>query len=85
MSTDNLLNIVFGVLGSVALLVLFILNVFNYLEEDSYTYLWVNALGGLCACLAAIFVKYWPFVALEASWTLTSLVRIGLKIVRRRI
>ncbi|EME29970.1 hypothetical protein Gasu2_61380 [Galdieria sulphuraria] len=84
MSTENLLNVVFGVLGSVAMLVLFVLNTLHYLEEDCSTYLLVNALGALFACLAAVFVKYWPFIALEASWTLFSLIRFGIKIMKPR-
>lgn len=85
MSTNDLLNVIFGVLGSVVMLVLFVLNTLNYMEEDSSTYLWVNALGALFACLAAVFVRYWPFIALEGSWTLVSLMRVGHKIMKSRI
>eukprot|EP00871_Galdieria_phlegrea_P002737 jgi/Galph1/3464/GphlegSOOS_G2165.1 len=76
MSTENLLNTIFGVLGAVLLLLLFVANLLNYIEEDSAVYLWINALGAMFACLAAIFVRYWPFIALEATWTITTLARI---------
>ena len=63
-----------GAIGVTILLVAFILNLTNRLGKESLGYIVLNILGAGIACLASILLHYWPFIILEGSWTLVSLV-----------
>jgi hypothetical protein len=61
-----------GFIGVTILLVAFFLNLIGKIESESLAYLTMNFVGAGIACLASIFLKYVPFIILEASWTLVS-------------
>jgi len=60
------------VLGAIGILVPFAANQFGRMATDSYTYLWLNAIGsGLLAVLAAAG-EQWGFLLLEGVWAIVS-------------
>jgi hypothetical protein len=63
-----------GFIGVSLLLIAFFLNLKDYIKKDSLAYLLLNIAGAGLACLASIRLQYWPFIILEACWTLVSLV-----------
>mgnify|MGYP006987971447 CR=1 FL=1 len=67
---------VIGTTGVFLILLAYFLLVTHKLSRDNLLYLGMNALGAGLACLASIFLKYWPFIILEAVWTLVSILAI---------
>ncbi|VXC21739.1 conserved membrane hypothetical protein [Flavobacterium sp. 9AF] len=65
-----------GFTGVSILLIAYFLNLKNLLKKESIIYLSLNFLGASLACLASIFLQYVPFIILEASWMLVSLLGI---------
>jgi hypothetical protein len=65
-----------GFIGVAILLIAFFLNVSNVIKSDGFLYLFLNFIGAGISCAASIMLKYIPFVIMEASWTIVSLVGI---------
>lgn len=62
-----------GFIGVTLLLVAFFLNLRDFISKDSLAYLLLNLMGAGIACLASVFLNYWPFIILEGCWTIVSL------------
>jgi hypothetical protein len=62
-----------GTIGVTMLLLAFFLNLNNMIRKESYVYLILNVLGAGISCVASVLLSYWPFIVLEAVWTLVSL------------
>jgi hypothetical protein len=65
-----------GSSGVFLILLAYFLLLIHKLTRDSYIYLLMNASGAALACLASILLNYWPFIILEAAWTLVSVVAL---------
>jgi len=65
-----------GSLGVTLLLVAFLLNLRGYLSKDGLLYILLNIIGAGLACLASWLIHYIPFVVLEGTWTLVSLIAL---------
>jgi hypothetical protein len=65
-----------GSIGVTILLVAFALNLRKLIETDGIVYLLLNFCGAGLSCSASVLIHYYPFVVLEAVWTLVSLVGI---------
>jgi len=65
-----------GSLGVTLLLVAFLLNLRGYLSKDGLPYILLNIIGAGLACLASWLIHYVPFVVLEGTWTLVSLIAL---------
>jgi len=63
-----------GFTGVFILLIAFFLNLINVLHKNSITYMLLNIIGAGIACAASIFIHFIPFVVLEGTWTLVSVV-----------
>ena len=61
-----------GSLGVSLLLVAFLLNLFRYIRQDSYIYIFLNIIGAGISCYASFLIRYWPFVILEGAWCLAA-------------
>ncbi|MEJ7766552.1 MAG: hypothetical protein WKF89_01985 [Chitinophagaceae bacterium] len=61
-----------GFIGISILLIAYFLHLTNYINKDSFSYLFMNFIGAGTACYASVLLDYLPFVILEASWTLVS-------------
>ena len=67
------LNDLIGASGVFILLVTYFLNLSGKLPSDNPWYPALNALGAGIAGFASYLIHYWPFVILEASWMMISL------------
>ena len=65
-----------GFTGVAILLAAFLLNLLNKLAKDSLAYIVLNIVGAGMACLASWLIHYVPFVILEATWTVVSLIAL---------
>lgn len=66
------INDLIGFVGVAMLLVAFFLNLKGILNKDSVVYILLNLAGAALACIASYLIRYYPFVLLEATWTLVS-------------
>jgi nicotinamide riboside transporter PnuC len=62
-----------GTLGVSILLSAFFLNLFNKISQDKPWYEMLNIAGAAIACYASVLLHYVPFIILEASWALVSI------------
>ena len=76
------LNDWIGFLGVAILLVAFLLQLSGKISKDSWLYIICNILGAGLACLASWMINYLPFVLLEGTWTLVSLVALTGKLLK---
>lgn len=66
------INDIIGSIGVTMMLVAFLLNIVDKLNNDHIFYILLNFLGGVMACIASYLINYTPFIILEATWTLIS-------------
>lgn len=62
-----------GTLGVTLLLIAFALNLAKKLSASSRSYLLLNVIGAALAGVSSYMIAFWPFVVLEAVWTISSL------------
>ncbi|MDQ6756220.1 MAG: hypothetical protein M3004_04710 [Bacteroidota bacterium] len=65
-----------GSIGVFILLIAFVLNLLNKISKETFIYILMNIVGGALACFASYLINYWPFLILEAVWTLISLIAL---------
>ena len=65
-----------GFVGVSMILIAYFLNLNNKLEANDIRYILLNLIGATLACLASILMEYYPFVLLEGTWTIVSLVAL---------
>jgi hypothetical protein len=65
-----------GTIGVSLLLLAFGLNLFKKLTAVSRVYLLLNIVGAGLACASSYLIHFWPFVVLEAVWTISSLLML---------
>jgi hypothetical protein len=65
-----------GTIGVTLLLIAFGLSLLNKISQKSMTYILLNCIGALLACIASVLIRYAPFVILEGVWTIVSLVAL---------
>ena len=65
-----------GFIGVAVLLLAFLLNLFKKLATNSIAYILLNIIGAGMACIASWLIHYIPFVILEATWTVVSVVAL---------
>lgn len=78
------LNDYIGFAGVLVLLVAFLLNLAGKLDKDGFAYIVMNVVGAGLACIASWLIHYIPFVILEGTWTLVSLVGLSRLFLMRR-
>ena len=62
-----------GFLGVFQILLAYVLNVVGEIKNTHIIFILLNLTGASMACLASVLLNYWPFIILEAVWTLVSL------------
>ena len=81
-------SITVGVVGVFLLLLAYFLNLFAVLRYEKWgqrlAYVSMNVLGSGLACAASGLILYWPFVALEGTWCVTSLAGLARALWERR-
>ena len=70
------ISTIIGSAGVGLLLIAFFLNLFNWMHQDSLAYILLNIIGGGMSCYASILIGFWPFVILEGTWCVVSVVAI---------
>ena len=63
-----------GTMGVGLILLAYFCNTFKLVSGESKIFFLLNAIGAALACYASYLISYWPFVILEGTWTLVSLV-----------
>ena len=63
-----------GGVGVSILLIAFFLNLIKVISQTGRIYTLLNAIGAALTCTSSVMIHYVPFVILEATWTLVSLV-----------
>lgn len=70
------LSDIIGFTGVSVLLIAYVLDLFNITLNYRKTHLLLNLLGAGLACFASVMINYMPFVILEGTWALISLVTL---------
>lgn len=63
-----------GSAGVFLILLAYFCNTFRWLSSRSRLFFALNTIGASMACLASFLIGYWPFVVLEGTWALVSLI-----------
>lgn len=62
-----------GSIGVALLLLAFLLNILNKISNNGITYLSINIIGSGLAALASYLIHYTPFIILEMTWMIVSI------------
>ena len=73
-----------GATGVSLLLLAFAPNVFGALDQKSMSYSLINAIGAGLAAYASWLISYLPFLVLESTWCLVSLIAIASVMLQKR-
>lgn len=65
---------IIGGIGVFITLLAYFLIIFNFIDKDGVLFFMMNIIGAGLACYASLLIDYWPFVVLEGTWTLISIV-----------
>jgi hypothetical protein len=67
-------NDITGTIGVGLILVAYFCNTFGLVKNNSKIFFVLNIIGAGIACYASLLIDYWPFVILEGTWFLVSLI-----------
>ena len=71
---------ILGMIGVSGILGAYFLNLFNMIDQNSYSYILINLIGATLACISSVMIESIPFTILEGVWALVSLVALVKKI-----
>ena len=63
-------------IGVIILLIAFLLNLYKKLPAQSKVYGLMNFIGAGICCFSSYLIKFYPFVLLEAVWSLVALLSL---------
>ncbi|MBA2407963.1 MAG: hypothetical protein H0V65_08240 [Chitinophagales bacterium] len=63
------------------LLIGFFLNVFRFVNENSFIYIFLNITGAAISCYASYLIQFVPFIILEGTWALVALIVLIKKVI----
>lgn len=63
-----------GTIGVTITLLAYFLSIFKLIPRNGTLFYLGNIVGAALACYASLLISYWPFVVLEGTWTLISVV-----------
>lgn len=67
-------NDIVGTIGVGIILLAYFLNMFSFIPTNGKLFYLLNIIGASIACFASYLINYIPFVILEGTWALVSLV-----------
>ena len=70
-------NDVIGTIGVEMILLAYFCNTFGWISGKSKLFFLLNIAGAALACYASFLINYWPFVILEGTWFLVSIIGLG--------
>ncbi|MGE0132807.1 MAG: hypothetical protein AB7U82_32410 [Blastocatellales bacterium] len=65
-----------GSVGVGLLLLAYLLNLLKRLSQDSKPYTWLNIIGAGLACYSSYLINFVPFIILEGTWFVVSLIAL---------
>jgi hypothetical protein len=65
-----------GSIGVTILLIAYLLNMLKIIQTESLTYPLLNLAGAAIACFASWLIPYYPFVILEGTWAILSMIAV---------
>jgi len=65
-----------GFIGVFQILLAYILNVIGKINKEDLSFIILNLIGAVTACLASILMNYIPFILLEGVWAFVSLISL---------
>ena len=71
-----ILSDLIGFAGVAILLIAFLLNLLKVLDYNNRLYISLNIVGAGLACTASVMIDYLPFILLEGTWTVVSVVAL---------
>ena len=63
-----------GTIGVFLILLAYFCSTFRWLSSQSPIFFALNTIGAAMSCFASYLILYWPFVVLEGTWTIVSLI-----------
>lgn len=72
-------NDIIGTIGVGLILLAYFANVFALIVKEGKLFFVLNIAGAALACYASWLINYWPFVILEATWCLVSVIGLAKK------
>ena len=70
MSTTDII----GTIGVGLILIAYFLNIFSLIKKDGILFYVLNIFGGAIACFSSYLIRFWPFVVLEGTWAIISVI-----------
>ena len=67
-------NDTIGTIGVGIILIAYFLNNFSFIQRNGNVYFILNIIGASIACYTSYLINYIPFVVLEATWVIISLI-----------
>jgi hypothetical protein len=65
---------VVSTIGVSLILIAYFCSTFNWMSAHSRLFFLLNAVGSTLTCFGSFLISYWPFVALEGTWTIVSII-----------
>lgn len=65
-----------GSIGVGLILLAYFMSSFSFLSGKSKLFFLLNTVGAGLACYASYLISYWPFIILEGTWMLVSLIAL---------
>lgn len=65
---------IIGTIGVGLILLAYFCNTFSWINGKSKLFFLLNIIGAGLACYASWLINYWPFVILEGTWFLISVI-----------
>jgi hypothetical protein len=67
-------NDIIGTIGVGLTLIAYFLSIFSLIKKEGILFYVLNILGGGIACFASVLIQFWPFIILEATWAIISVI-----------
>lgn len=65
---------IIGTIGVGLILLAYFLNIFSLIKKDGMLFYILNIFGGAIACFSSYLIRFWPFVILEGTWAIISII-----------
>jgi amino acid permease len=67
-------NDIIGTIGVGIILLAYFLNIFSWIKKDGVLFYMMNIVGASIACFTSYLINYIPFVILEGTWAIVSVI-----------
>ncbi|MBP6557109.1 MAG: hypothetical protein KA213_02015 [Flavobacterium sp.] len=69
-------NDIIGTIGVGLILLAYFLNIFSLIKKDGVLFYVMNIIGASIACFASVLIGFWPFIILEGTWAIVSVIAL---------